>query len=621
MQAYRWSWLPLIACAAAGVAAQTPADTTDEQEVEREESNWVLPPLRATGSLSYDFRGSRGSGSDASAHLVTANVALQTFVYAPWLATVSAEIGASSGWSRQKSAVFLFNDGLSDTISQDSRTRDRFVTGTLRATLFPASRFPFEAHITRADSRNDSGLGMVLGFRTQNIGLSQQYQPEGGAYRVWGRYDHNEQTAMGLRSKQDLLSADFSTGWKNNNIGLGGSHSRARDVGTDNDTRFDTLVLRHDYSPGRALSVNSTVNWTRARDLSEASRGDLQLLQWSSVGIWQQESTGLSLTGSARATALRESVRGNSLDSVGATLGANYTFNPKLRLTANVGVNTTRSDASDSTSLSGSTGASYQGDTYTFAGATYQWFAGASLGGSVGTGSDTETDRHGDLNLQLGHSISRPLSLLGQEVSLSATQSLGWSRGWSTRAVEDGSGANGARQLLSSVSATWQKPGDEGNLYVRTMYSDAMTLGEANQRFQMFNFQVSGGLRLDNQRSFTGDLTYQQTWQRGNTVGHTLDAASERIGRSSVGGEISYRHNNLFGVPRLHFSTRIRLAQDVLRQPGSLLSLPDRETRLWESRLTWNVGRLDADLNLRLSQIDGHNVRSFLFRVQRSFSQ
>ena len=49
------------------------------------------------------------------------------------------------------------------------------------------------------------------------------------------------------------------------------------------------------------------------------------------------------------------------------------------------------------------------------------------------------------------------------------------------------------------------------------------------------------------------------------------------------------------------------------------MSLPDRETRLWESRLDWNIGRLETQLELRLSQIDGRRVNSVWLRVQRNF--
>ncbi|NNU43918.1 hypothetical protein [Ramlibacter montanisoli] len=72
-------------------------------------------------------------------------------------------------------------------------------------------------------------------------------------------------------------------------------------------------------------------------------------------------------------------------------------------------------------------------------------------------------------------------------------------------------------------------------------------------------------------------------------------------------------------MPRLRFVSRLKLAQDVLKQPGTLLTLPDRETRLWENRLDWSVGRLDTQVILRFSQVDGRGRQSIMFRVQRSF--
>jgi len=86
-----------------------------------------------------------------------------------------------------------------------------------------------------------------------------------------------------------------------------------------------------------------------------------------------------------------------------------------------------------------------------------------------------------------------------------------------------------------------------------------------------------------------------------------------------ISGEIQFQQNNLFGVPRLRFTSRLRLAQDVLKQPGQLVSFPDRETRLWENRLDWTIGRLDSQVELRLSQIDGRRVDSLWFRIHRAF--
>jgi len=65
----------------------------------------------------------------------------------------------------------------------------------------------------------------------------------------------------------------------------------------------------------------------------------------------------------------------------------------------------------------------------------------------------------------------------------------------------------------------------------------------------------------------------------------------------------------------------VRLAQDVLKQPGTFQSLPDRETRLWENRLDWSVGRIDMQAILRLSYVDGRQREAFMFRIQRTFGE
>ena len=613
MQASRWTWLTLAACVATGARAQ-------DDEPPRE---WEVPPVHLSGVVSYDLRASRGRDTPTSiAHLVTANVGGQTYLWQPWFATLGGTLGVTSTWTHTGPDPLVLETpaNVDASLHEKIRARERFLTGNARLDLFPQSRFPFEAHVERADSRIASGLATTFDFQTSDIGFSQRYRPPNSAYSLGASFDHRVQSGTGFRARQDSITGDFTTQWRSNDLGVALSGSRARGDGLDDETRFASVVVRHSFVPSGELSVNSTGNWTRTEDKVATAPSDLKVLQWSSVGLWRREGSPLAITASGRALSLREDIAGTDLSSGGLTVGANYEFSPNLRLTATGGATGTRSNGHDSTSFTGSAGAAWQGDALKVLGARYEYFASGAAGSSVSQGDNVRHEQQTNLNLQVGHSLTRSWNTGEQSVlSASGTQSLSWNQAHSSVAVEGETGIGNVRTLLDSASLSWQAGSGERNAYARSTFSDARELGGQN-RFRLFNFQLSGNFAIDNRRSLGGDLTWQRTWQQVAITAFDGGPSAPAVsGSTGASGEISYRHLRPFGIAGLRFVSRLKLAQDVLRQPGTLLSLPDRETRLWENRLDYGIGRLDTQLVLRIAEVDGRRRESLMFRVQRSF--
>ena len=613
MQPSRWTWLTLAACVATGARA----------EEEATPRVWAIPPVQVSGLVSYDLRASRGGDSPSIlSHLVTATLAGRTYLWQPWFATLGGNVGVTTTWTRTGADPLLLDSPASvdASLHEQIHARERFLTGSARLDLFPQSRFPFEAHVERTDSRIASGLATTFDFQTSDIGFSQRYRPPGSAWSVGVGYDHRVQSGTGFRSRQDSFTGDFATHWKANELGLTLSNSRARSDGLDDESRFASVVMRHDYRPSSELSINSTANWTRTEDKAPVAPSDLTELQWSSVGVWRREGSPLSVTASGRALSLREDVTDTTLSTGGLTLGANYEFNPNLRLTATGGAVFTRSNGTDATTFTGALGAAWQGDSLRVLGARYDYFASGAASTSVAEGDVLRREQQTNLNLQVGHSLTRNWAT-GEQAMLivSGIQSLAWNDARSSSAVDGDPGIGTVRTLLDSVSLAWQAGSGERNAYARALASDSRELGGDN-RFRLFNFQLSGNFAIDNRRSLSGDLTWQRTWQQveANALAGA-PAGAAVTGSTSASGEINYRHVRPFGIPGLRFVSRLKLAQDVLKQPGTLLSLPDRETRLWENRLDYTIGRLDTQLVLRIAEVDGRRRESLMFRVQRSF--
>ena len=167
------------------------------------------------------------------------------------------------------------------------------------------------------------------------------------------------------------MTGDFNTTWKYNQLNLNGSHSRAQATGIDDESRYGTLVARHNYAPSTTLSVDTTGSGAAPRNTA-ATEERRRVMQWSSVGLYRARTRPCRRHRPRPAPA-----RGPGRDRagrLGATLGANYDYNANLRLTANTGFNATSSAGSDATSLGASVGASYQGDSLALGGARYDWF-------------------------------------------------------------------------------------------------------------------------------------------------------------------------------------------------------------------------------------------------------
>lgn len=593
----------------------TAADTTSAEGEGDTGSGWRGAPVATSGSLAYDLRTNRASGQARTLQqLLTGTMSASSYLYQPWFASVSGTLGLTAGRTQGG--------------GNEDQSQDRFVTGNARVDLFPRSRFPLDVHVERSDSRIDSGSASPLQYRATNVGVSQRYRPVGGGYALTSSLDQREQSGDGFRDTQKLLVSDFTTGWKNHDLSLGLSQSQAERAMTGEHTQFRSLVGRHNYAPGSELSLNTTVNWSQSEDHVSTLDSQLSVLQLSSVGLWRREGSGLTLTSGLRGLVLREREGERGIDSVGLTLGASYEANRNLRLSATVSANQVQSGLARNRALVGSLGSNWQGDTVELGAYRYDWYASGSLGASRASAQNESS-----LAGQVGHTLSRAWTLSPQSaLVINGAQSLGLRQSRHSAHSANGTSGNNSnfstapdssRTLVNSAAATWTSSDGDRNGYARASFSDSRELGAGRSRFQLFNFQLSGTLEFDRHRTLQGDLTFQRVGQRSSAAFDALSGSftnpGQRLGSQGASGEITYRQQRVFGQPRLRFVSRLKLAQDVLKLPGTLAAIPDRETRLWENRLEWSVGRLDSQLVWRISEFDGVRREFLMWRLQRAF--
>lgn len=603
-----WLMLGTLAC---GAAAQTagpaspPTAPGVPEDPEPDRPGWALPPLLFSGSLGLDLRHERQDLAPwRQQRLLTLTLGGATYLYAPWLAVLNGSLGLTRG---------TLSPGTTE--AEPVGERSQFVTGRLQLSLFPRSRFPAELRLESSDSRIDSSLGAGFDHRSRAIGLFQRYRPEDGSFSVSASYERRTQDSPDFgQDSQESLLADFSSRWKRHAFSANLSRSVNRRGSTGEESDFISLVGRHSAAWAPTLSLESTVNWVHSADQLLAGQRSLTMAQASSLGVWRSDAMPLTLTGSVRVLSL-QGTGGGAGGNLAAGLGATYEINPSARV--NASLTATHFEGQTALSSVGALSGSYQGQAQEWAGAQWSWNASASLG-AARTEARTETG----VSTQLGQVISRAWQAGASTWTASLSQSASVAVANRSREAEAPIRDDRlSRALTQTLSLGWSHAAAQGHAFARASLSDARQFDAEQAHFRLLNLQLSGTHEIDRRRSWSGDLTLQKALQGSLPLpladGSVLPALRQSSHNAS--GELSWRQLAMFDVPRLDFSSRLRVALNSQRQTDEILPLPQRETLSWENRLDYRIGRLDSSASLRWSRVDARRHLLLSWRVQRSF--
>lgn len=589
----RWSGFWLLAMSAVGpVSAQAEAvpdaAPTPGLEPAGPGMRWRIPPVVWGGSIGYDLRLDRtGNDPHATQHLLTTTLNGVSYIYQPWLAMVGGSVSVTQGRN---------SGGVEDVVSND-----RFVTGALRLGLFPRSRFPLEMRYEVSDSRTDTSLGGGVDYRSRTFAVTQRYVPPAGEFNLTATYERRAQEGPTFgEDTQESLLADFSTRWKRHALNATLSRSANRRGLTGEEIDFRSVVARHTYSPGSELNVETNANWAATDEALLIGPNASQVTQWSSIALWRPDGQGLSVSASARGFTFSSDQLGDT-ETLGASVGANYDVTRNLRVGGFV--NATHTTAGAMTWVGSLTG-TYQGDTVRLGEANYNWYTSAAASQSRSRGLADNA-----LSTQLGHTVSHahPLdSSTTVTANLSQALSASYSYGDSQvlGKVEDGL----SRALTHTAGLSWYSIAVDRNAFVRVSLSDARQLDGDRAHFSMINLQINGTFDVDRFRSWSADMTMQRVFQSSllfDRLRPQNEPDSPRQITHSASGEITWRQQRLFGVPRLRFQSRLRLSYDTRSDFNELLPVSDREDASWENRIDYQIGRLDTRGLVRVSRTDG----------------
>lgn len=582
-----------------------------------------MPPVRFGGSLSYNLRRDSFEDQQSSQTGLTAtlNASTNTFIWQPWFAQVNGALG------------FTSSSNSSNSNDASSSSKSVVVTGNGQLSVLSQSKFPFEAHFQRNDSRVSSDLALANGYASQRYGFTQRYlRPEGDAMFGWDRTTQTSEDSG--RDLQDSLQLRMSQRLEKHQFQLAGDHNTNTHEITGEKAAQDNLSLQHSYSPDPSISVESLANVSRSDYRLLQGSNDSRLLQLSSNAFWRPEGRPMTVNGGVRVFALGTdstglavtgNLTGNRIVNANANLGVSYEFNRFTRLNGSANVNTTDSNGTKSTSTSQSVGASYQPDAIEWGAFRYSWSTSASA--SNQTGGET-SDRQ--LTLQFSHSLSRSIKLEGgSTVSMDVSQSVSASA--SSRA-SDAEGTS-TKQLTHNGSVSWDLSQQAGSAVLRLSASDSRALDGNQEYFQLINFQASSNLPTSSYSSWTGNLTIQAVRQGRNAGVGSAEPIQGFV--TSSGGSIGYQNQRLFGNRRLRFVSDLRLnSQALLPLFGSG---KDQEVSAWDNRLNYSIGRTQLQLSMQVSSSNTQKInvdpltkventenvrkinKSIMFSVSRSF--
>ncbi|MES2149404.1 MAG: hypothetical protein V4508_06385 [Pseudomonadota bacterium] len=573
-------WLP--------AAAQEPAPP---EPAPASSGHWPWPTIRVGGTLSYDYRRDRAEQQEhiQNALAATLNLATSTYLWEPWFARVDGALGITT--TRDSGKTY------ENELEKPNASRSVIMTGALRLSVLAQSRYPFEAHYDRNDSRVGNAALQSSAYASERFGFTQHYlRPEGDSMFGW---DHNTQSSVpNGRDLQDSMQLNLTETLGPHRLQLLGNAARNVHEASGESTRQDNLSLQHSYAPAPELSVENMANFSRAG--YHLLQGDSRtgLAQLSSLALWHPDEQDWTGTAGVRLFALGIDTSGRALDAnanaararnANANLGVNYELSPQARLTASANVNVIENGGLRSSNGTETVGASYQPASLHWDKLHYGWSASV-----VGANRSGGAEAGRQLTAQLGHNIGR-----SQALGDAAALAVDFNQGITEVVIRNRAGAPDAnsRQLTHGATFSLETAGERGNAMLRLSASDARNTGDKKEYFQMVNLQLVSNLTSGVFSSWSGNLTVQAVRQ-GVAAAAGQAALEAQFGKSfapTSSAALSYQNQRLFGVRQLRFTSAVRLGgQSLLPVLGSG---HEQETAAWDNRLDYMIGRTQLRIN------------------------
>ena len=567
-------------------------------------SEWRVPLVRWGGHLSTEIRAEKaGDQPRRLKQTEIADIKGASYIWQPWFALVSGGLGLVISKELRSESRDL-------TADQPPKTSSTAATGNGDVTLFPVSRFPFNAYFDVSDSRA-SGEPSANDITSTRFGIRQSYRPLETGDNFIASFNRSTLESLSFgRDTVNALAASMNRNAGPQSLELSGSHTSNTRSNTGERTAFNQIYARNSYRPEPELSVESLASLSSSdfRLLSAGVPSDNRssFAQASTFATWRpEEDSPLYVTGGARM--FRSAIANNAGEaqtlSLGGNLAATYALSRQTSFAASASVTQLLTDAASRLATTQTAYLTRIGDPVGIFGANYTWNAGANISNQTGLAEGMRKNLGG----QFGHNLTRSVTL-GENSQ--ANFGLGQSAGASFDSV-----TARALTLGHSANASWRlSSGAATSTYVSLLGADSRTSGTNANQFQMINFQVSGQVQFSHSSSAAANLTVQGVRQ------NTPNTPSAGMPFNSS-GNLSYFQQRAFGVPRLRYSVLygINESQFKSRLQGDFNAPRELVNQSFEQRLDYNLGRVAMRLSMRVARVEGRPDALVFFQMNREF--
>jgi hypothetical protein len=445
-----------------------------------------------SGYLEYQGRReAREDSGDVTGNQATLRVDADTPLWQPWLAHFTMGVGLT------------YHETTEDDLSQTGTQ----VTGGARLRLLPRSIFPFEAFVERFDSNIE---GELIGptYEQNRYGFVQTFTPTVGAlYRL--RYERSDRKdedrfagAEESNTEEERVSFELNRAFKHQSLNFSSDYDRIeRDVPETANLR-GVSVLRHQYSPGSTLSIDTLLSDVRTEFERQTSFNRTEQTQVSSNAFWRPETEKpLLVTGSVVASGFGNQSNGpktkNSFLTASGT--ASYQLKPALSWRTSASLSENRNNDSERRTSLARTGLAYSPASIPLK----KWFYAYALSGDVGSRTDTTTQDTQEVAASLSHNLNRTGGLRGGTGGVSLSQQI--------FVVQDTADRK-EQGMNNSATADWSSRAGRKSIYLRALATDNRRIDGTGTVFQMINFQANGAVQATRLSSWAGNATLQ--WSR-----------------------------------------------------------------------------------------------------------
>ncbi len=543
------------------------------------------------------------SPSDVSAtgRLVQKN-SWQGFIYRPWVSKAMFNTILQADHNQYN---------LIDNANQSSVDG---LFGTV-ITLYPYSEFvtdfSFNQRIKKTLSSEEDGDNLLL---DSQFTIRSGFAPEEASYYATGEYFFNySDEAMNERSfLQNSLDLRFGDDIDNANYSI---IARLNDENINYlDREYDdediSLDYQHYWSPNIGDSVTISANITRETyseseidnsnnnptdsDADSLIDNELQPLAFESESK-RAQATLTSFIRSAADERLTYTFNGYvnkntlgggeedvSYSNTALSAGGFYDYSDTVQFSASVSSDHSLQDESKLEVYSSYASASYQDFNDLSDTLSVSWFARDAV--TIFRGDEDEERNV----ISFGYGTVKDFSLFNSYLSVSYDQRLDHetSSNKDELNIEQFKLTNDLAFNLSSVDDSGQ-----GSSTVYLLISDSRHLNQDVRYYQHIYLSLQRNQSLGTDDNWGGNIVYE--WSK------ALDLFGEEVVTNSAFGNLWYRHNELWQVPNLRFTSTLDFPLDNL--------LPEQQQRdnrpaSWQNDLDYRVGFLEVRLNSVLSK-------------------